>query len=146
MRFDVSDPRAVQWAKDHAAELAVGISDTTRERIANAIARAEAGEGLDEVYNEVLAAVGDEARAEVIARTEIMTASNEGQRQGWEQAADKGLLDPDSRRVWIATEGACPLCDALDGKEADLDGEYPDDGGEGPPLHPNCRCTEGISA
>lgn len=75
-----------------------------------------------------------------------MAAANEGQRQAWDQAVDDGLLTGDERREWIATEDACPECEALDGALADLDGEYPDEGGGGPPLHPNCRCTEGISA
>lgn len=98
-------------------------------------------------YQDILDAVGDEARANVIARTESMRAANGGQREAWLQAVDSGLLSGRARRTWIATpdEGVCPLCEALDGQTADLDGEYPDDGGDGPPLHPNCRCTEGVA-
>lgn len=144
IRFDASDPRAAKWARERGAELAKDISDTTRERIAEAVANAaETGE---DAYDEILAAIGDDSRAEMIARTETMMAANEGQRQAWDQAAEKGLLDEDTKRVWIATIGCCDECDALDEEEATLDGEYPDPGGDGPPLHPNCRCTEGISA
>ena len=31
-------------------------------------------------------------------------------------------------------------------KQVGLYEEYPNDGGDGPPLHPNCRCTEGIAS
>lgn len=144
MRFDATNPAAVAWAKDHAAELAKNLSETTEQVIKDAIARVTEEGDLDQAYDVIEAAVGDDARAELIARTEVMTAANEGQRQAWDQATDEGLLTGDERVAWIATADACPLCEELDGAERDLDGEYPDDGGEGPPLHPNCRCTEGI--
>lgn len=144
MRFDKSNPAAAKWAREHAAELVDGITTTTEERIREAIARGQEGEV--DVYDEVLDAIGDEARAGVIARTESMRAANEGQRQMWGQAVDDGLLTGDEQREWITAEDACPQCDELDGEQAEFDGEYPGDGGDGPPLHPNCRCTEGISA
>jgi hypothetical protein len=75
-----------------------------------------------------------------------MTAANEGNREGWEAAVEAGLLPEDARVVWIATSDACPICEALDGKERPIDGTYDDPEGEdGPPQHPNCRCTEGIA-
>jgi len=143
-RFDSSNPRAAKWAKRHAAELAKDISETTRQAIADAIAeQQEEGGDVD-----ILAAVGDETRADLIARTESMRAANFGQREAWAQAVDAGLLTGDEQRTWIATgdEALCPICEALDGATAGLDGEYPDPGGEGPPAHPRCRCTEGIAA
>ncbi len=139
-----SNTAAAAWAKKHVAELVKDISETTRQHIADAIARSL--ENDDDPYDAILDAVGDDARAEVIARTESMRAVHEGQRQEWEQAVEDGLLTGNERRVWIATEvGACPECEALDNERADLDGTYPG-GVEGPPLHPNCRCTEGIGA
>jgi SPP1 gp7 family putative phage head morphogenesis protein len=146
MRFDVSDPEAIAWANEHAAELAHGISDTTRQRIAKAVADALAGDGIEAAYSEIEDAVGDADRAEMIARTETMTAANEGQRQGWDQAVESGLLTGDEKKEWIATgdSNVCPQCDELDGTVVGLDEEYPNDGGDGPPAHPDCRCTEGI--
>jgi hypothetical protein len=147
MVFDAPNSDAAKWAKKHAAKLARELAKTTRERIANAVARVHLAGDLDAAYEEILNAVGDDARAMVIARTETMTAANEGQREAWAQAVEEDLLPEDVQRTWIVTEvGACPLCLALEGAKADLDGEYPGDGGEGPPLHPNCRCTEGIAA
>lgn len=145
MKFDVPNSRAAQWAKAHATELADDLSKTSRERIKNAVERAHNEGDLRDSYDEILDAIGDDDRADVIARTETMAAANEGQRDAWDQAVEDGLLPEDARRVWIATSDACPICEELDGQETTLDGEYPDDGGDGPPAHPNCRCTEGIA-
>lgn len=142
MTFDITSPEAIKWARERAAELAKDLSDTTRDDIKTAIA--DSLEFGDDPYDDILDAVGSEARASVIARTETMMAANEGQRQSWEQAVEDGLLPEGAQKVWIATSGCCDECDALDGTHVDLDEEYPDEGGDGPPLHPNCRCTEGI--
>jgi SPP1 gp7 family putative phage head morphogenesis protein len=144
MRFNAKDPYAIRWAQRYAAELAKGISDTTRDDIKEAIAAGLEGEFTRaEVVRAIKQAVGSRERAELIARTETMHAANEGQRQAWNQAVKKGLLTGKEKRTWIATEVACPLCMGLDGKVTGLNGEYPG-GGDGPPLHPRCRCTEGI--
>lgn len=146
MKFDVKNVAAAKWAREHAAKLIDGIASTTEQAIKDAVARAQEEGDLSGQYDEVLAAVGDEARADLIARTEAMTAANEGQRQAWDQAVDEGLLTGNEQAEWIATSDACPECEALDGELRPLDGEYLHDGGDGPPLHPNCRCTEGINA
>lgn len=144
--FNAEDEDAIAWAEEHAAELARDISATTRENIAAAIVDAfKEGGVVRDAYDAILAAVGDETRAQLIARTETMTAANEGQRQAWSQAIDAGLLSATSKRVWITVgDDACPECQDLEGVEVALDEDYPNDGGDGPPLHPNCRCTEGI--
>lgn len=145
LRFDAKNPAVIAWADKHAAELITGITETTRENINNAVAELQETGDWDEAYDEILAAVGNTARADLIARTETMIAANEGQRQSWDQAVDEGLLTGNEKVAWIVTPiDPCPECEALDGATRDLDGEYPDPGGDGPPLHPNCRCTEGI--
>jgi hypothetical protein len=147
-KFDVTNKAAVAWAKAHAAELVTQVSDTTRGRVNAAIAkRLESG---DDARDTIEAAVGDEERAELIARHESMLAVSEGQRQAWDQAVDAGLLPADAERVWIAVgDGLMPeteICNRLDGKTARLGEPYEVDGEEvdGPPAHVNCRCTEGI--
>jgi uncharacterized protein with gpF-like domain len=147
--FDVTNPRVVEWARAHAAELAKGISKTSRERIKNAIASTfEGGQTFEQARDEIAAAIGDEDRANLIARHESMLAASEGQRLSWDQAVDEGLLTGRERRTWITVGDGkvCPICDDLDGATTTLDGSYPDEGGEGPPAHVNCRCTEGIVA
>ena len=144
MAFDVSDPRAVKWATDHAAELARDLTQTMAERIRQAIADAVDEGTLDDSYDAILASVGDADRAQLIARTEVMTAAHEGQRAGWGAAVESGLLSADATVAWMTAGDPCPECEALDGVTRPLDGTYPSPGGDGPPLHPNCRCTEGI--
>jgi len=111
-------------------------------------------------------------RAENIARTETIHASNMGTQISWESAQDAGLLPPGTQKVWIATEDSrtCPICAVLDGQVVDL-GERFDvqeqatsfeiDGTtirvrdteplrrptttRTPPAHPSCRCTMGVT-
>lgn len=84
-------------------------------------------------------------RAETIARTETIASANEGQRQLWMQARERGLLTDRDMRVWITTEDerVCPVCGHLDGQTATLDGKFPG-GFMNPPAHPNCRCAVGL--
>lgn len=94
-------------------------------------------------------------RAQTIARTEIMRASNFGRQQAWLSAADAGLLDANmSVKEWVtAPEGpsfdpskptVCPLCGPMDGVKV-MGLETPFKVGrrevQMPPSHPNCRCT-----
>jgi hypothetical protein len=85
--FDVTDPAAVAWVQAHAAELIDGITDTTREDIKRLIE--SAFEDQFDVYDladQIAEVIGDDARAEEIARTETMTASNVGQQDAWDRS------------------------------------------------------------
>lgn len=139
-KFDPSNPNAAKWAREHATELANDLSDTSRDAIKAAVAREQ--ETGEDAYDEILDAVGNEARAEMIARTEAMDAANEGLAQGWSQAVDEGLLTGDEQKEWIATPGCCDECDAVDGEKVPMDEDF--SVGDDPPLHPNCRCTMGL--
>jgi len=44
------------------------------------------------------------------------------------------------RKQWIVGDDCCPECCDLDGVEVDIDESFPGEGGDGPPLHPACRC------
>lgn len=91
-------------------------------------------------------------RAQTIARTEIMRASNHGRMQAWMSAADTGLLDLNtSTKEWItAPERSqygppCPSCLPMDGvKVRGVETLFNLPSGRQmsmPPAHPNCRCT-----
>lgn len=142
IRFDAERKEAQAWAKRHAAELISDISETSRRKIRVIIA--EFGD-LNDAIDRIEALVFDADRAETIARTESMRAAHEGQKQLWRQAEEEGLLNK-PKRTWITTpdDKLCPICEDLDGREAKLEGEY-EPGIEGPPAHPNCRCTEGLA-
>jgi 2'-5' RNA ligase len=145
MKFDAINPSVIQWAKEHAAALIKDITETTRNRIRIAVEELQEEGDWDFYHDRIMAAVGDEARADLIARHETMLAADEGQRLGWEQAKDAGLLSGTERREWIITgdERTCPICMGLAGTYAPLNGTYAD-GITGPPAHVQCRCTEGI--
>jgi hypothetical protein len=88
-------------------------------------------------------------RAERIARTELVAASNHGANASWMVAATDGLISPDTRRIWIAGAGSertCPMCMSMHGQEMELGKPFLSDGKPvmAPPLHPRCRCTTSI--
>jgi len=147
--FDEKHPRARKWIRDHTAELVDGIDETTRQEIADLVEEMFADETINirDLKDAIGDAIGDDARAETIARTETMRAANAGQREAWSQAEDDGLIEEGQTRVWIVTDDdrLCQDCEDMDGEEAALGEDYDGDGGDGPPLHPDCRCTEGLN-
>jgi SPP1 gp7 family putative phage head morphogenesis protein len=144
--------KAIDYAKERSAEM-VGmrwdgdelvpnpntewqIDESTREMLRDTIRN-----GLDEgLSNDELAdiisdsyAFSDE-RAEVIARTETAFADVEGNLALYRES---GMV---SGKEWLTSPDCCDECAALSETVVGLDEEFPNDGGEGPPLHPNCEC------
>jgi SPP1 gp7 family putative phage head morphogenesis protein len=146
LAFNVNSPNAIAYAQAHAGDLAQGISDTTREDIQDTISAALEGDGLDVAYKAILDSVGDESRAEMISRTEVMDAANQGQLESWSQAIDAGFLTGDEKKEWIATAGdnTCEDCQDLDGEQVGIDDVF-SSGDDAPPAHPSCRCSLGIA-
>jgi hypothetical protein len=141
--FDPEDDFIQQWIEDHAGQVAEGLSQTTNDEITSALADAFDSGDFSDLEDSIIEAVGDDARGEMISRTLVMNAVNEGQRQSWRQATAEGLLTGNEQREWIANKTACTECDDMDGETADLNEPY-DSGEAGPPLHPRCQCTEGL--
>lgn len=86
-------------------------------------------------------------RATMIARTEAMTASNQGQMEAWKQAQAIGLLGDDAKRQWLVTpdERLCPICAPVP-QRGPVGLQQPFTLGDNsqimvPPAHPQCRCT-----
>lgn len=106
-------------------------------------------------------------RAEMIARTEAMTAANQGQLLVWETAVDLDLIPAGTKRVVLATgdDRTCPICAVMDGKTVSIQGSLTVDRQatgfvrsgstfrvsgtkplknphtvRQPPFHPQCRC------
>lgn len=90
-----------------------------------------------------LAAKKLNARARLIARTEVMEATNAGQVAAWKNAAASGLLDESLMKEFIATADACPTCAALDGERVPVNSAF-SFGKLNPPVHPACRCAVGL--
>lgn len=150
LAFDRTNPKAKKWVEDHATDTIEEMSKATREAIKDLVDQAFDGEfDVHELADEIALLIGDDARAETIARTETMTASNQGQQALWDQAVDEGLLTGKERQVWIVTpdDRLCPICEPLDGQEADFGETFDTELGkvDGPPAHPRCRCTIGLS-
>lgn len=86
-------------------------------------------------------------RAQVIARTEILTAHNQGVLEGWQRKIADGWLPAGSRRAWIVTADcrSCPSCRQMVGQRAvtTVDGVFDTPAGPriAPPMHPQCRCA-----
>lgn len=127
---------AVRYGQEQSSKLITQIAESTREMIRRDVAAAlERGDS-----NDVLAATlrrgyaFSRERAEVIARTETAYADVEGNLEAYRQS---GVVQ---RKEWITGDGCCDLCDELDGVVVDLEDDFPNEGGSGPPLHPNCRC------
>ena len=124
-------------------------------RSANAVANFEAGlQGEDRAPEQVqrlVATYGDRLRryrARMIARTEAVKGSVEGQKQLWQLAVERGILEPGrTKRQWLvaADERLCPVCAPIpSGGPVSLDQPFVAGDGsltDGPPIHPNCRCA-----
>jgi hypothetical protein len=147
MAFDVTNPRAVEWIRQHSADLIDGLSETTRDEIRDLIEESFTEQyDVDDLVEKIDEIIGDRDRAEEIAHTETMRASNEGQLEAWNQAVDAGLLTGNETKEWIVTpdDKLCPICEPLDGVNAPLNGLFDDQQGgqiDQPPAHPRCRCT-----
>lgn len=145
---------AVKWANERAGEL-VGmkqdeegnwvenpnprwsIDSTTRDSIQSLVEKAEAeGWSNDQLADAIGdAAAFDPSRSMMVARTETAFADVQGNLEAYRAsgvvAGKEWLISPDE---------VCPECEALDGKVVGMDEAFPGEGGDGPPLHPNCRC------
>jgi hypothetical protein len=81
-------------------------------------------------------------RANMIAVTEGMTASNEGHRQTNIDAVERGIIDPDEyKQMWVVSglPNVCDECLDANGTRSDIGGLFPN-GTLGPPLHPHDHC------
>lgn len=151
-KFDATNPSAVEWIREHAASTITGISETTREAVKDLVEAAfEEQFDVDDLADAISEELGgDPDRAENIARTETMLASNRGQQLAWDQAIEAGWLTGEEQQEWITTpdDRLCPICEPLDGQTVPLGGQFKVDGDriDGPPAHPRCRCTVGLTA
>lgn len=142
--FTAKNAKVQEAAGLQTLQLIKDITETTRDRIRNALAAHVGGGSSDrDFFDAIDAAIGDPVRARVIARTETMRSVNQGQQLAWSAAVDAGLLDANAQQVWLITddEKLCPICADLEDEETDLDGEWKTLDGDkidGPPAHPNC--------
>lgn len=144
----------LQYIEDRIVLLATETNDATVLTIQETIAEGVTnGESVAQLRKRIKA-VYDEAttvRAERIARTESLAASNEGALEAYRQSPVV------TAKEWSAEANACEFCKALDGKIIGLNEDFAKLG-QGveagdkkmqtnyediahPPLHANCRCA-----
>lgn len=128
---------AIAWAEARVGNLVTDVTATTRQAINDLTARAvEGGWTNTELANQLEDAYGFSSdRALMIARTETAEAETQGTLAGYRAS---GVV---TGKGWSTDPEACDECAPLDGAEVLLDEDFPDDGGDGPPLHPNCECV-----
>jgi hypothetical protein len=86
-------------------------------------------------------------RALMIARTETIKSSVDGQLSIWREAVSRGFLRPDAEKVWIVTDDdrLCPRCLSMEDQSVPINAMFVEPGTgvavDGPVLHPQCRCS-----
>lgn len=146
---------AASYARDRAAEM-IGrkwvdgelvdnpnaewvITDAIRDEIKGLINDVENGDlDVTDLRREIIDAAGfSRARAEMISRTEIMTANGQGSLESFKALDGDGLK---VRKSWDADSEACEICQGNAKAGAiDLDDDFPS-GDDAPPGHVNCEC------
>lgn len=125
---------ALEWILTRSLKLAKLVNGTTIEELREALAEGFAlGESIPDIVRRIeqFYTNGYERRAPVVARTEVIAASNEGaieryESEGVEKVEFYAALD----------ERLCPECASLHNRE------FPVRESHGIiPVHPQCRCT-----
>lgn len=85
------------------------------------------------------------ARSRAIARTEILSAHNEGRWLAWQDAIADGVAPRNAMKMWRVrvpqvADSPCDFCLPFNGETVPWDDEF-SAGVMMPPLHPNCVCT-----
>ena len=146
--FDIKNPRAVSWIKNKVFRFAYEVNNTTLNKLRNTLIEAlENGESIKKIAERVEEIFGfaEDYRNEMIARTEIISATNYG---AYEAIQQSGLV---TKKIWIATidERTRDTHEAIDGEVVEFEEEFSnglqfpgDPDGELDEII-NCRCTFG---
>jgi hypothetical protein len=137
MKYDVEgnlveNPNA-EWA----------ISDTTRDKLKRIIADAFKDETniktiaskIQAALQEDEAAIFTDARAKLIAETEVAHAQAGGNFEVWSKS---GLVE--TVKWTVSADEPCDVCAGNEDEEVELGEEFPS-GDVMPPSHPRCRCV-----
>lgn len=150
--FDIDTPAIREFLKANTRKFAGAITEKTSNDLrALIVAGLEQDEGITELTKRIQDYVGfAKSRAEKIARTETTRAQAEAERAAWDESGVVTSL------VWYTAldERVDDECAFLHGKEIDIQDSFLTEADlleigiepylgdlNGPPLHPNCRCT-----
>lgn len=152
VRFDLGNPRAVDYLRNYGADKVTNINETTREYLQTLITKAtdegwsykRTAEAIIERFEEF--AIGKpqehiDSRAHLIAVTETGEAYEEGNRIVAKDLQDAGL---DMEKMW-STVGDAKVSEGCKANEADgwigIDRAH-SSGHQRPLRFPGCRCEE----
>ena len=143
-QLDPYTDSAVDFIRRQGTERMQGINETTRDALKKELSEGiQKGEDVDTLKARV-GKVYSEARgprAEMIARTETLKATNFATVEAYTQS---GIV---KRKEWLTAvdERVSEGCRLMDGQMVDQDKNFSSSyyglDLEYPPLHPNCRCT-----
>ena len=149
--FNVFDDAVQNFIADTVAKKVVGVTETTKSRLRRIIGASEAeGWSIVDIAGAIDTMYLDQIipnRSVVIARTEVIGASNAGNRHAAKQT------NLDLQKEWIATrdDRTRTSHEDMDGERQDLDNEYSnglmypgDPAGDAEDVI-QCRCTEGYN-
>ena len=139
---DQVNERALEWARERAADLVTQIEENTPDMLRDTVAQAiEEGWGADELAEHISESTGFSAeRAETISRTELIAANNQGALRSYKDAAQEGIA---LQKEWLTAGDDLVSEECQENEDAGpipLDEDFPS-GDDAPPLHPNCRCS-----
>jgi len=136
--FDVLNPLVIEWIKSRAGILIKSIADTTLGDLRITLAEGiSLGEKIPKLAGRVMSVFEDAKgyRAIMIARTETITASNQGALQAYKQS---GVIE---KKEWLIAPGACKICiKQAQAGPIPIDQDFPG-GFDAPSAHPRCRCS-----
>lgn len=105
--FNLIDREAAAYARERAAEMVTGVTETLREQVRNVIADGFIeGDTLNELRDKLEASGIAQNRTEAIVRTETSLATQGAARRTYAAAGWQG-------KRWDVAGGPCPLCEAI---------------------------------
>ncbi len=155
--FDQTTRAVQEYLKTRVLKFSFDMTEETNNLLKTALQEGvKNGESIALLKNRVKDVFSnmESYRAERIARSEVIRASNFAATEAYQQS---GVVD---KVQWLTTEDdrTCPYCDPLNGKEIAIGETFFQNGDavngtdgteyhidyadvEYPPLHPSCRCT-----
>jgi HK97 family phage portal protein len=163
LQFNRLDPIIANTLEEYKSQLVETLIFGTGKEIADKVALGmRHGASTDEIADDIRSLlqaepetgrIPIEARAEMIARTEVALINEIGRLDAWTQS---GVV---AGKQWVVAAGACESCKAMGNKNPNpigINDSFANDkervgkvnvwtptggGLQTPPLHPNCRCT-----
>lgn len=134
--FDPETDTLTKFVEKRSQYFADTINGTTKEALLGSIKEGlDNGEDLNQIQDRISTVyeIAKGSRTQMIARTEISAASNQGAIGAYTQA---GI----SQMQWVVVDPSDEDCIENDGVVENIGDPFPS-GDTEPPVHPNCECT-----